>query len=182
MLKSPVAVFFCLALLTLGGCGFLSALGTASQDSAALQERYTALDERMKQVQDLMDAYGPLAEDLGPEVKEQYEKILAEYARVQDFVAEGKNLLNEALDLHQRSMAEATDESGKTDWMQYALLMLAGGGGLVSERRKTAKERNKLHSRIDDKSDRVKALEEAMVNMMHAMEVDKALNAPPPSA
>lgn len=163
----------------LTSCGVMSALGNAARDSSQLEQRYSELDEKLDLAQKAIEAYGPLAEDLGPEIKEKYEQILEQYGKVQGYVSEGKELLGEAMSLHERSMEQARDpDSGEVDWMQYALLMLAGGGGLYSERRRTKKEqqadRERLHSRLDKRKNEVGALQEQLRQFQHMMEMEKA--------
>lgn len=159
----------------LSSCGMMSALGNAARESSELDRRYQDLDEKLSMVDEAIKAYGPLAEDLGPEVKAQYEKILAEYGKVQGYVAEGKELLGDAMSLHQSSMEQARDpDTGETDWLQYALLMLAGGGGLYSERRKTNKEKEQLHARVSKRKEEVSSLQSQLKDLQRMMEVEQA--------
>lgn len=164
----------------LTSCGALSALGSAARDSSQLEQRYQDLDEKLKMVDDAVRAYGPLAEDLGPEVKKQYEQILDQYGKVQGYVAEGKELLGQAVSLHEQSLKQATDpDTGETDWIKYGLLMLAGGGGLYSERRRTAKEKEELHSRVSKRKDEVQGLQNELAKLKAMMEIEQARRAQP---
>lgn len=164
----------------LTSCGFLSAFGGAARESSQLEQRYSALDEKLKQVDDAIRAYGPLAEDLGPEVKKQYEQILDQYSKVQGYVSEGKELLGQAVSLHEQSLKQATDpNTGETDWIKYALLMLAGGGGLYSERRKTSKEKEVLHERVSKRKEEVQDLQLQLEKLRSMMEIEQARRAQP---
>ncbi len=163
------------------GCGALGGFSNAIQESGALQERADKLEAKMELLDQTLEAYGPVAESFGPDVQAAYDKLVGEYTKVQSAVAEGRELLTEAVSLHEASLASSTGEDGETDWVQYALLMLMGGGGLASERLKTGKERNKLHARIDARGDDVKGLEAKLAQLMHTMEVETALRAEPPA-
>lgn len=192
MTRSPFTSFALVAILLLGAgsmtsCGMLSSLGQAARESSELDQRYKELDEKLDMASNVLESYGPLAEDLGPEFQERYEKLLADSEKVRGYVEEGKSLVNDAMSLHQRSMEQAKDpDTGETDWMKYAMLMLAGGGGLYSERRKTAKDRKKdqgrLHERLDKRKGEASKLEADMAALRHEMEVEKARRETPPSA
>jgi hypothetical protein len=171
------AFLILLILAVLPGCGALGGFSRAIQESGALQERADSLEGKLDLLKQTLEAYGPLAEDLGPEIKEKYEELLEQYGKVQGYVAEGKELLGQATELHQKSLAQATDpDTGETDWIQYALLMLLGGGGLYGERRKTKKERDRLHQRLDKRKGEVAGLEDQLRELVKQIEIQQAKN------
>ena len=176
-----LAAVAAVSLMLLPSCGALSAFGRAAQDSGALQQRADELEGKMELLDQTLKAYGPLAEDLGPEIKEKYDELLAEYGKVQGYVAEGKELLGEAVSLHQQSLAKATDpDTGETDWMQYALLMLLGGGGVYQDR-KNKKGNQRVHERTDKRKGEIAALEEKLRTLAHSMQVEAARREQPPA-
>lgn len=185
-MRTPLWAALALAALLLGGCGMMSSLARGAQESGQLQQRTQELEEKLELAQQALESYGPLAEDLGPEIKEKYQELLAKSEQIQGYVAEGKELLGEAVSLHQRSMEQATDpESGETDWLQYALLMLAGGGGLYSERRRTKKEqgadRSRLHARMDKRKQEAADLAAEVMELKHQMDLERARREAPAS-
>jgi len=170
------------ALPLITGCGTLGGFADAVQESGQLQQRASELDEKLDLLDQTLEAYGPIAESFGPEVQESYAKLRDEYAKVQGAVAESRELLGEATSLHQASLSQATDpESGETDWIEYALLMLLGGGGLASERMRTGKEKKVLHERIDSRKGDIAGLEAKLRELGHKMEVESARREAPPA-
>ncbi|CAK9074186.1 Terminase [Durusdinium trenchii] len=163
-----------------------------ARESGQLQQRADELDARMNELQGVLDAYGPLAEDLGPEVREAYERIQEDFGKVRGYVDEGRQLLGEATDLHREAMAQATDpDTGETDWLQYALLMLGGAGGIyethrrgrkrtdesvAAERQKTERERDRLHERADNADAQVADLVAQLQALKHKMEVEVVMS------
>lgn len=138
--------------LLLGSCGALSSFSASAKDSAKLQERHDDLDKKLDELEKTLAAYGPIVEQFGPEFKAKYDKI-------QTGLEEGRAYLDGARKLHEEAVAKATGPDGKVDWLQYALLILGGGAGLYSERRRTVKERNRLHDRIDELSKMAREME-----------------------
>ena len=129
------------AFLFCAACGALDSLGRAASDSAALQQRADDLQSKIDSFTVVLDTYGPLAEDLGPEVQEALAKVQRESNRVREQLNEALEIVKEAQELHQQALAAATDEeTGEVDWTQYGLMILAGGGALYTERRKTVKD------------------------------------------
>ena len=184
-LLTPLALLLLMAL-PLTGCAALASMAGAARDSAALQENAEALDDRMQEVEAALKSYEDLAEDLGPDYKAKYDAVLAEYEKVKGYVAEGQSLLSDAKNLHERAMAEARDpDSGEVDWLKYGMILLAGGGGLYSERRRTKKEqeeekakrqrdRDRLHGRMDKRKDEVAGLKAELDQMKRDAEMEKA--------
>lgn len=174
-MKNLLLVALAAFTFTLASCGTLGGFSRAVQESGELQERSDELEEKMDLLDQTIAAYGPLAESFGPEVQGAYEDLVKQTHQVRGFVEESKQLLGEAKTLHEQSFATATDpDTGETDWIEYAMLMLLGGGGLANERRKTGQEKKKMHDRIDDRKTHIYAVEAQLKELEHKVELEQA--------
>jgi len=168
-------ILVALATLTLTSCGALGGFSRAVQESGELQARSDELEQKMDLLDETIAAYGPIAESFGPEVQAAYADLVTQTDVVRGYVEEGKDLLGDAVTLHEQSIAKATDpETGETDWAQYGMLMLLGGGGLASERMKTGKEKKQVDKRIDDRKHDIAGLEAQLVEVRHRMDLEQA--------
>lgn len=185
-MRKHLLTSLCLLSLALGGCGALANMAGAARDSAALEERSEALDGRMRELEAAVKSYEELAADLGPEYVEKYDQVMSEYEKVKGYVQEGRDLLGDAKSVHDSAMEQARNpDTGEVDWAKYAMLMLAGGGGLYSERRRTRKEqgeakdkqrkdRDRLHARMDKRKDEVGELQAELARMKQEAEMEQA--------
>lgn len=183
---------FYLAVLLLGmsGCGTLGAVADAVEVADRLEDYEDAaqtsadeLERKLELAQGALDAYAPIIAASGEDVQEAYAKVQELLSQGQGYLTEGRELLAESTQLHRESMAQATDpETGETDWVEYALLMLLGGGGLLTERKKTQKERDRVHERVDTEKNKRKQLEEALARLQHQMELEQARRETPPTS
>lgn len=163
-------------------CGTLGAVADAVETAQGLedyedraQSAADLLQERLDQTQAAVDAYAPIMEGASEEVQEAYAKVQELLSDGQSYLAEGRELLTEAKSVHEQALAAATDpDTGETDWLEYALLLLAGGGGLASERRRTAKERDRMHERVDSEKSKRQEIEAALARLQQQVELEQA--------
>jgi len=113
-----------------------------------------------------VDAYAPIVSESSESVQEAYSAVQELLEDGNGFVADAQELIVDAASVHTAAVEVSTDPlTGDRDLITYILTLLAGGGGLLAERKRTKSERDRMHQRVDGEKEKREELGAALAEL-----------------